>query len=86
MHLPNRGSLENALLKSWQQDFPGIQSWVLHYLDGTLTIDIFCDLKFDRWQPLSDRIQADVHQEPQITKIQLYAQHQVIIGSTTPVI
>ena len=86
LHLPNRGSLENALLKSWQQDFPGIQSWVLHYLDGTLTIDIFCDLKFDRWQPLSDRIQADVHQEPQITKIQLYAQHQVIIGSTTPVI
>jgi cation diffusion facilitator family transporter len=46
--LPNRSTLEQALLQRWQLQAPEIQYWMLNYLDGILTIDLFCT------QPISE--------------------------------
>ncbi|MDP3558837.1 MAG: cation diffusion facilitator family transporter [Legionellaceae bacterium] len=41
--LPNRHIIEKNLLHPWQEKFPEIQSWVIHYLDGKINIDLYCD-------------------------------------------
>jgi cation diffusion facilitator family transporter len=43
LHLPNRAVLEKNLLHSWRAQSPEIEYWMLNYLDGTLTIDLFCN-------------------------------------------
>lgn len=40
--LPTRAQLEAQFLHSWQQTFPTIQSWTLHYLQGKLFIELIC--------------------------------------------
>ena len=81
LHLPSRITLEHALLQPWRQEFPEIQSWVLHYLDGALTVDLVCDQKFDKWQALTNRIQTDLHLQPDVTSIHLHTQHQEITAT-----
>ena len=78
LHLQNRITLEHALLHQWQKDFPQIRSWVLHYLDGKLTIDLICDEASHLTPKLYSRIQADIDLQTQITKIRLYDQHREI--------
>lgn len=42
-HLPNRSTLSAELIDAWQQAFPELSHYVLHYLDGKLTIDLIGD-------------------------------------------
>lgn len=72
LHLPSRKALEKQILRPWQKEYPAIQSWVLHYLDGKLTIDVICDNKFDAWPELLKRIQKDVDQPLQIDLVRVY--------------
>ncbi len=60
LHLPNRAKLEKGILMKWQMLFPEIQSWVLHYLDGNLTIDLFCMGSFNRSTELQNAIEMDL--------------------------
>ncbi len=78
LHLPSRLTLEQALLQPWRQEYPEIQSWVLYYLDGTLTIDLICDEKLSQWQALYNRIQTDLHLQPQVISVRLYTRHREI--------
>ena len=41
--LPNRHTLEEQLLRPWQRAFPSIRYWILHYLDGMVTVDLYCN-------------------------------------------
>ncbi len=41
LHLPNRATLERQLLEPWREQFPALQSWTIHYLTGTITLDLF---------------------------------------------
>ncbi len=75
LHLPSRSKLEKELLVRWQQDYPEIQYWILHYLDGKLSIDLICDQKFNAWSSLNKRIQDDLHQQSLIIKFRLYTKH-----------
>lgn len=75
LHLPSRITLEETLLQSWQQHYPEIQSWALHYLDGALTIDLICDQTILQWPALCARIQTDLKNQQQATRVRLYTQH-----------
>jgi cation diffusion facilitator family transporter len=69
--LPNRRVLELTLLHQWQAAFPEIQHWVLHYLNGTLSIDLICAPKAEQNHELKERISDDLTKHPSITSIRL---------------
>lgn len=76
LHLPSRSKLEEELLLRWQQEHNEIKYWVLHYLDGDLTVDLICDLTLDSWPALYKRIQADLHKQSQVHRVRLYTQQR----------
>ncbi|KTC66506.1 cation efflux family protein (plasmid) [Legionella adelaidensis] len=45
LKLPNRSYLEKHFIQEWQQNIPTFKTWLIHYLDGKLTIDIFVNGK-----------------------------------------
>ncbi len=79
LHLPSRGIIEERLLEAWRQEYPFILSSMLHYLDGTLTIDLLCEQNFDQWDGLSKRIQNDLQQESQVLCVRLFSKHYEIM-------
>lgn len=68
---PNRTTIENTLLNAWKCDFPGIQSWVLHYLDGTITIDLIINDEFNQYDVLQQRMQSDLLNQKDVISIRL---------------
>lgn len=73
-HLPNRSNIEQTILRPWQNNYPCIQSWVLHYLNGTLSIDLICDAQLDNKSALEQRIRDDLTKQTDITSIRLLSQ------------
>jgi cation diffusion facilitator family transporter len=71
LHLPNRSKLEHGLLLKWKITFPEIQNWVLHYLDGDLSIDLFCLATFNRYDELNDMIEMDLMHYKEIKNIRI---------------
>ncbi|MCX7117710.1 MAG: cation diffusion facilitator family transporter [Legionellales bacterium] len=76
LHLPNRIILEQRLLHPWQKDFPFIQTWIIHYLDGQLIIDVFCENTLDQCLALPERIHSDLQTHFPEAKVRLYTGHQ----------
>ena len=74
LHLPSRSKLEGDLLLKWQQEYPEIKNWVLHYLDGKLTVDLICDKKFDPGLAY-EHIQKDLYQRQKHIEVRFYTQH-----------
>ena len=70
LHLPNRTILEKKLLQPWIDQCPDIQYWMIHYLAGSITIDLFCS------QPMSqlflEQMQTDLKQYNNTVKIRLF--------------
>jgi cation diffusion facilitator family transporter len=80
LFLPSRSKLENLLLKSWQKDFPKIQAWTIHYLDGKINLDIILANNFNQWIELEEQIKKDMLKEPNISIIHLLNIQQEIIS------
>lgn len=80
LHLPSRLQLENKLLCQWQRDYPDIQSWVVHYLDGALTVDLACNKKTP-WETLRNRIETDIYATSQISRVRLFSEQENICFS-----
>ena len=78
LHLPSRKRMENKILTRWCQEYPDIQHIVLHYLDGTLTMEVICDAQFKQWDALNKYIKADLKPDSQIVSVRLFAAHQEI--------
>ncbi len=74
-NLPTRHDLEKKLFHKWQQAFPEIQSFVLHYLDGRITVEIKLGKQFQQWLELEDRVQRDVSLYPELGNIELLCRH-----------
>lgn len=70
-NLPSRLALEKKLLMQWQEVFPEIQSFVLHYLDGNITVEIKLAKAFRQWLKLEKLIREDLAQYSAITKVEL---------------
>ena len=83
LHLPNRLSIEKNLIKPWRQLCPEIQSAVLHYIDGALIIDLFCNQESVQYEELCKRIQADLNRQIDVTKVNLHCkQHEIILAKS----
>lgn len=83
-HLPNRKILEFEFLEKWRTDYPGIQHWVLHYLDGNLSIDLICDQTFDQIAALQQRINDDLAKQPNVTTIRLLSHTTTLVILRAP--
>ncbi len=70
-HLPNRQAIELEFLKKWRDDYPEIQHWILHYLGGSLSIDLICEQSFDQIDELQQRIEDDLATQTNITSVRL---------------
>lgn len=79
LHLPSRKACEQQWLQQWQQAFPGILGWILHYLDGKLTIDIHCDGTFNQWEDLKKRIESDISKNTSLSGIKLFSEKLIIL-------
>lgn len=40
LHLPSRNTLQEQLITPWQQQFPDLKGFTVHYLDGALYLDL----------------------------------------------
>lgn len=78
--LPNRSIIETALLQKWKNDFPGIQSWIMHYLDGKILIDIITEQQFNQWPDLQKHIEKDLPKQPDISMVRLLSTHITIFA------
>lgn len=78
LHLPNRKTLELEWLKKWQNDFPCIQGWILHYLNGHVSIDLICSHKPQQENTLCKRILDDLVKHPHIEQVRLLSQTETL--------
>lgn len=78
MHLPNRSHLEDTLLHAWQQDFPEIVDWVVHYLDGKLLFDILVTEEGQERDSLKARILKDARNQKDIAGIRVLSQSMLL--------
>lgn len=63
-HLPNRQTLESMFIKAWQAHFPTLQTYLLHYLEGKLTIDLIGTMDDKTKKQLQHRIIDDLKEYP----------------------
>ena len=82
-HLPNRRLLEKRYLAKWKKDYPSIQFWILHYLNGTITIDLICGEELGYIDALAKRILDDLAQQSDITSIRLLS-HATSLAILSP--
>ncbi len=83
-HLLHRQQLESLLLLPWQQDYPAIKSWQLHYLTGSIRIDLIISPAFSQWVDLDQRIAHDVQEYAQISSIHVLIQHTSLTPHSVP--
>lgn len=77
IHLPNRTFLEQHLLRPWQEAYPEISYWTLHYLDGVIIIDLLVKDGFSHWTALNDKIRLDLQQQPNHIKIRCLTNSEI---------
>ncbi|MCR9192583.1 MAG: cation diffusion facilitator family transporter [Gammaproteobacteria bacterium] len=77
-HLPDRVTLEQQILQKWQQHFPQIKSYVLHYLDGMITVEIILDESLEDCSGLRAMVQDDLPQCSDINSVRLLSQQALI--------
>jgi cation diffusion facilitator family transporter len=78
LHLPSRKVLQEQLLHEVHIDYPQILFWNVHYLDGTMSIDIACDEYFNQWSELHKRVVLALNLQEDITKVRLFSLHESI--------
>ena len=74
LHLPNRKMLEETLVHPWRAEYPGIKSWLFHYLDGAVTIDLFGTKGFDSNHTFYLRLDADLTKMEDKINIRFFTQ------------
>ncbi len=75
LHLPNRQKLEAELLSSWKMNYPEIESWTIHYLDGKIMIDLFCLHPLEISKSIENTIQRDIQQSEHPIQLRFFT-HQ----------
>jgi cation diffusion facilitator family transporter len=81
LHLPSRKVLQEQLLNEVHIDFPQILFWNVHYLDGSISIDIACSEGFTQWEVLHKRVLLALELQTNIKKIRLFSLHEVVHGA-----
>ena len=78
LQLPSRKVIEEQVLNTIQLDLPQILFWNVHYLDGTLSIDITCKDGFTKWTELHQRVLLAMNNLTTIKELRLFSLHEVI--------
>jgi cation diffusion facilitator family transporter len=78
LHLPSRKVIQEQLLHEVHSDFPQILFWNIHYLDGSMSIDIVCNEGFTQWNALHKRVLMALELQANIREIRLLSLHEVI--------
>ncbi|MDP1601880.1 MAG: cation diffusion facilitator family transporter [Legionella sp.] len=78
LHLPSRKTLDKKLIQPWQEEFPCIHYWTLHYLESTMRIDLVCRNCKGQMKELKARIAADLLNFPDISDVRLFNEDKVI--------
>lgn len=81
LFLPSRHTLETKLIKKWQEDFPEIDSWTIHYLNGKISIELLLKTTINNLDKLTKRIEHDILLEPNIHIIRLLNFQKNIISN-----
>ncbi|STX28089.1 cation efflux family protein [Legionella beliardensis] len=81
LHLPSRKTLENTLLNLCKQQFPRIQDWTLHYLDGKMRIDLIHHYSHEQLNELTGFLKAQLPKYPFIMQIYLFYDDKFIANS-----
>lgn len=79
-HLPNRQQLNQDLFTPWQQAYPCLKRITLHYLDGELNIELYCE---GAHESLKKRVLADLKTTPEITKVNILECSQLDLSDVT---
>lgn len=77
-HLPTRLDLEKKYLQAWQAAFPEIESFILHYLDGRISIEIKLQHVCQRWAELEEMIQHDLNHSSLLGTIEVVYRHSIL--------
>lgn len=78
LHLPSRAVLLEKLLNDIHSDFPQILFWNIHYLNGKMSLDIFCSEDFSQWRKLHNRVISTLKLQTDIEEIRLFSLHEVV--------
>lgn len=74
LHLPSRKLIQEELLTRWQKSYPVLKTWTLHYLDGKMTLDLFCLEDKTQQQALKDQINKDLSSyEDKIREVRFFS-------------
>lgn len=76
LHLPSRDILEKQLFKDLRQNFPQILEWNIHYLDGKVGIDVYCDKQLTQWKELHQQIISGLQKVSKIESVRLFSSHE----------
>lgn len=78
LHLPSRKVLQEQLLNEVHIDFPDILFWNVHYLNGSISIDLACNEHFTQWKALHERVLLALQLQTNITEVRLFGIHEVV--------
>lgn len=79
LHLPSRKVIQEQLLNEVHIDFPQILFWNVHYLDGSISIDIACNEDFTQWNELHKRVLLALNLQANIKEIRLFSLHETVL-------
>jgi hypothetical protein len=72
LHLPNRHFLETQFLHHWQTLYPEITTWVIHYVEGKITIDLICSEKLASMVEFQHNLKQDLTRFEYPVNIRIY--------------
>lgn len=76
LHLPNRAILQEKFFNDIRHDFPQILFWNIHYLNGKMSLDIFCSNDFNQWKKLHNRVISTLKSQIDIKEVRLFGLHE----------
>jgi len=77
-HLSNRTTLERMFITAWREQFPEIQTCLLHYLEGKLIIDLIGNLNDKTREQLQQHITRDLSKYPDISCVRIQSPSKII--------
>lgn len=74
LHLPDKKTLEKTFLSPWKASYPCINDWIIHYLKGTITIDLICSGSLDAVEAMEQELMTEMKKNPVIHEIHIINQ------------
>lgn len=77
-NLPDRETIERSFLMKLREDYPDIQEWVLHYINGCLSIDLIYNQSITSQNDLKKRISEYLSSQTHIVTVRLLSHAETL--------